>query len=159
MLRVGIGYDLHRLVENRDLILGGVKIPFPLGLDGHSDADVLVHALIDALLGAIGLGDIGRHFPPGEGRYRAISSLILLNEVKKLLDRDQWLLGNADLIIIAEAPRMVPYTAAMVKNIASTLGVSENRVSVKATTTEGVGACGRGEAVAAQAVVLLERSA
>jgi 2-C-methyl-D-erythritol 2,4-cyclodiphosphate synthase len=157
MLRVGTGYDLHRLVQNRPLILGGEKIPFSLGLEGHSDADVLVHALMDALLGAAGLGDIGRHFPPGDSRYRQISSLLLLHEVKNLLDRDGWRLINADMVIIAEAPRLAPYTRAMSKNIAAIFDLPESCISVKATTTEGTGATGRGEAIAAQAVVLLQR--
>ena len=155
MLRIGIGYDLHRLVENRPLILGGEKIPFSRGLEGHSDADVLVHALMDALLGAAGLGDIGRHFPPGESRYRNISSLALLREVKSFLDREGWKLINADTIIIAEAPRLAPYTEAMGKNLAAILDVPASCISVKATTTEGTGPIGRGEAIAAQAVALL----
>ncbi len=159
MNRVGIGFDLHRLAQNRPLVLGGVKIEHPLGLDGHSDADVLIHALIDALLGAAGLHDIGFHFPPVEERYRCISSLVLLGEVKKMLDRDHWKLGNADAVVIAEAPLLAPYVEAMCENIAAALGVARCLVSVKATTTEGLGVCGRQEGIAAQVVVMLEKIA
>lgn len=159
MNRVGIGYDLHRLADNRDLILGGVKINHPLGLEGHSDADVLVHALIDALLGAANLGDIGTHFPPGDESYRAISSLILLGRVKLLLERERWELNNADMVVIAQEPHLAPHIGAMRDNIASALGVARCRISVKATTTEGLGVCGRQEGIAAQAVVLINKSA
>lgn len=159
MNRVGIGYDLHRLVENRELILGGLKIEHPLGLEGHSDADVLIHALIDALLGAANLGDLGTHFPPGDERYRAISSLVLLDKVRVLLEEERWQLQNADMVLIAEKPHLAPYIGAMRSNIAETLGVAGCRISIKATTTEGLGACGRQEGIAAQAVVLLEKSA
>ena len=156
MQRIGIGYDLHRLVENRPLILGGEKIPYHLGLEGHSDADVLIHALMDALLGAAALGDIGVHFPPGDHRFFNISSLLLLQEVRRHLEMARWRLVNADLIVIAEAPKIRPYAGAMIKNIASSLAVMEDCISVKATTTEGLGVCGRGEAIAAQAAALLE---
>lgn len=156
MNRVGTGYDLHRLVENRDLILGGEKIDYHLGLDGHSDADVLLHALIDAMLGAAALGDIGSHFPPGDSRYRGISSLKLLEETAVILARENWQLLNADSVIIAEKPLLAPYTGKMAANIAGALSVPLRRISVKATTTEGLGVCGREEGIAAQAAVLLE---
>lgn len=159
MNRVGIGYDLHRLVEKRPLVLGGVTIKHHRGLDGHSDADVLIHALIDALLGAAGLHDIGFYFPPGDERYRGISSLVLLGEAKKMLDREGWEIGNADAVIIAESPVIAPYIETMRENIAAVLAVAKCRVSVKATTTEGLGVCGRQEGIAAQAVVLLEKTA
>ncbi len=159
MNRVGIGYDLHRLVEGRPLVLGGVEIGHHLGLEGHSDADVLLHALSDALLGAACLGDIGFHFPPGEERYRDISSLVLLRQVREKLERDRWKVVNADTVIIAEAPRLAPHIEAMRENIAEALDVPRGAVSVKATTTEGLGICGREEAVAAQAVALLEKQA
>ncbi len=157
MNRIGIGYDLHRLVENKLLFLGGVEIDYHLGLEGHSDADVLLHALSDALLGAAGLGDIGFHFPPEADRYRDISSLVLLKEVKNKLDRERWIVSNTDSIIIAQAPVLAPYIKAMGENIASALDISRCAVSVKATTTERLGVCGREEGIAAQAVVLLER--
>lgn len=159
MKRVGIGYDLHRLATNRALVLGGVRIKHHLGLDGHSDADVLIHALIDALLGAAGMRDIGFHFPTGDERYRNISSLRLLGEVKEMLEREGWKLGNADAVISAEAPVLAPFIDEMRENIAAALEVSKNRVSVKATTTEGLGVCGRQEGMAAQAIVLIEKAA
>lgn len=159
MYRVGTGYDLHRLAEKEDLILGGVKIDHYLGLKGHSDADVLVHALIDAMLGAAALGDIGLHFPPGDQRYRGISSLELLKKTGDLLSRENWQFVNADIVVIAEKPRLAPYRENMRNNIAEALGVSPGRISVKATTTEGLGICGREEGIAAQAVVLIEKSA
>lgn len=159
MHRVGIGYDLHRLVENRDLILGGVKIEHHLGLDGYSDADVLVHAIIDAMLGASAMGDIGCHFPAGDNRYKGISSLKLLVKVKELLGLDRWTLVNADTVIIAEVPKVAPHIEKMRNNIAGALSVHACRISVKATTTEKLGVCGREEGIAAQAVVLLEKSA
>jgi 2-C-methyl-D-erythritol 2,4-cyclodiphosphate synthase len=159
MNRVGIGYDLHRLADNRDLILGGVKIDHPMGLEGHSDADVLVHALIDALLGAANLGDIGTHFPPEDDRYRAISSLILLGKVNLLLERERWELNNADMVIIAQEPRLAPHIGVMRDNIAAALGVVQGCISIKATTSEGLGVCGRQEGIAAQAVVLIKKSA
>lgn len=157
MDRVGIGYDLHRLVEGRSLILGGVKIDYRLGLEGHSDADVLLHALSDALLGAACLGDIGFHFPPGEERYRDISSLALLGEVRKKLERERWKVANADTVVIAEAPKLARHIEAMRENIAEALGVPRGVVSIKATTTEGLGVCGREEGIAAQAVVMLKK--
>jgi len=156
--RVGSGFDVHRLVEGRPLIIGGVKIDYHLGLDGHSDADVLIHALMDALLGAAGLRDIGFYFPANDERYLGISSLELLREVKRKLDQNCWELVNADLLVIAEAPKMAPYIETMCRNIAGALNTARCRIAVKATTTEGLGFCGRGEGIAAQAVALLERA-
>lgn len=155
MQRVGIGYDLHPLAPGRALILGGVGIPYSLGLAGHSDADVLVHALIDALLGAAGLKDIGHHFPPDDERYRGASSIDLLKKIGELLEKECYLLVNADTVVIAQEPRLAPYIDQMAGNIASALKVSRDQISVKATTTEGLGTCGRGEAIAAQAVVTI----
>jgi len=155
--RVGTGYDLHRLVAGRPLVLGGVVIEHHLGLEGHSDADVLLHALTDALLGAVALGDIGRHFPPGDPQYRGISSLILLKRAREMLEEIGWKVINADCVIIAEEPKLAPYIDQMCEKIATELAVPQCRISVKATTTEGLGVCGREEAIAAQAVVLLER--
>lgn len=152
-----MGFDQHRLTAGRPLVIGGVEIDFPRGLEGHSDADVLLHALMDALLGAAGQRDIGFHFPPDDSRYRGISSLELLAQVRDLLERDCWQLVNADLVIIAEEPKMAPYIEKINQRIASAMGVSKTRVSVKATTTEGLGSCGRGEGIAATAVVLLEK--
>lgn len=159
MNRVGNGFDVHRLVEGRPLIIGGLKIDYHLGLDGHSDADVLIHALIDALLGAAGLRDIGYFFPAGDERYFGISSLKMLRDVKNRLDAAGWKLVNADMIVIAEAPKMAPYIESMCNNIAEALGAARCRVAVKATTTEGLGFCGRSEGIAAQAVVLVEKAA
>ncbi len=158
MARIGIGYDLHRLVENKDLILGGVRIDHKFGLEGHSDADVLIHAIMDAILGAAAMGDIGFHFPSGDDRYQDISSLKLLGRVKELLDRERWELVNADAVIIAEAPVLAPHIENMRNNIATALSVHVCRISVKATTTEKLGVCGREEGIAAQAVALLEKS-
>lgn len=152
-----MGFDQHRLVAGRPLLIGGVEINYSRGLEGHSDADVLLHALMDALLGAAGQRDIGFHFPPDDCRYRGISSLELLVQVRELLDRDCWQLVNADLVIIAEEPKMAPYIEKINQKITSALGVSKTSVSVKATTTEGLGSCGRGEGIAAAAVVLLEK--
>ena len=150
-MRVGLGYDVHRLVEERDLILGGVKIPYEKGLLGHSDADVLLHALTDALLGAVSLGDIGRHFPDTDERYRGISSLILLEK--------GYSLGNADMVILMQRPKLKEYIPVMEENIARALSVEKDRISVKATTEEGLGFTGTEEGVAAKAIVLLEESA
>lgn len=151
-MRVGLGYDVHRLVEGRALILGGVDIPHNKGLLGHSDADVLLHALKDALLGAAGQGDIGRHFPDTDGRYKGISSLILLAQVKKVLDSHGFRVNNIDTTIVAQAPKLAPFIAQMVDNIASTLQIDTSQVNVKATTTEGLGFTGLGEGIAAYAI-------
>lgn len=155
-MRIGTGYDVHVLTENRDLILGGVKIPWEKGLLGHSDADVLVHAVMDALLGAAGAGDIGKLFPDTDPAYEGISSLKLLERVDKLLREQGFRVGNIDAVIIAQKPKMAPHIPAMRENIAGVLGISPSRVSIKATTEEGLGFTGRGEGIAAQAVCLLE---
>ena len=157
-LRIGQGYDVHRLVEGRKLILGGVEIPFEKGLLGHSDADVLLHALMDALLGAAGLGDIGKLFPDTDPRYKGISSLELLRQVAAALEAAGYGLVNADVTLLAQAPKIAPYREAMRANIAGALGVDElERISVKATTEEGLGFTGDGSGMAAQAIVLLEK--
>lgn len=156
-IRVGIGYDVHQLQKNRKLVLGGVSIPFEKGLSGHSDADVLVHAVIDALLGALALGDIGQHFPDTDSRYRDISSITLLEQVFGLIREKNWSIGNVDAVIMAEQPKLNPYLADMSKEIASCLSVQPDQVSIKATTTEKLGFVGREEGIAAQAVILLIR--
>ncbi len=155
-MRIGHGYDVHRLKAGRRLILGGVDIPWEMGLDGHSDADVLTHAVMDALLGAAALGDIGRLCPDDDPAYEGISSLALLREVKARLDEHGWYLGNLDATIVAQRPKLAPHVGQMVKNLAAALDVPETCVSVKATTEEGLGFTGRGEAIAAHAVCLLE---
>ena len=156
-MRVGLGYDVHRLVEGRDLILGGVKIPYEKGLLGHSDADVLLHALTDALLGAAALGDIGRHFPDTDERYRGISSLILLEKAYTLVKERGYSLGNADMVLILQKPKLKEYIPFMEENIAEALSCEKERISVKATTEEGLGFTGQGEGVSAKAIVLLEK--
>ncbi len=155
-LRIGQGFDVHALVPGRPLIIGGVTIPFAHGLLGHSDADVLLHAISDALLGAAGLGDIGWHFPDSDERWRGADSRALLAEVARLIEQAGWRVTNVDATIIAQAPRMSPHIPAMVANIADTLGMLESQVNVKAKTTERLGFTGRGEGIAAQAVALLE---
>jgi len=154
-MRIGMGYDVHRLSENRDLIIGGVKIDYEKGLLGHSDADVLLHAISDALLGAAALGDIGKHFPDTDEKYKGISSLILLNHVGELLEEEGYLINNIDATIIAQAPKMRPYIDEMRKNIAQTLGLHISQVNVKATTEEGLGFTGTGEGISSQAVCLI----
>jgi 2-C-methyl-D-erythritol 2,4-cyclodiphosphate synthase len=154
-MRIGQGFDVHQLVAGRKLIIGGVDIPYDKGLLGHSDADVLLHAICDALLGAAALGDIGRHFSDADAQYKNIDSRILLREVVKLVTKEGFRVGNLDATIIAQAPKMVPHIPQMVKHIADDLGVPTNSVNVKATTTEKLGYTGRGEGIAAQAVVLL----
>jgi len=154
-MRAGTGYDVHRLVEGRKLILGGVDIPHEKGLLGHSDADVLLHAVADALLGAAGLGDIGRHFPDTDPAYKGVSSRLLLSEVAAKLKAAGLAVGNVDSVIIAEKPRLARFIPQMRKNIADDLGVREDAVNVKATTTEGLGPSGRGEGIAAHAVCVL----
>jgi len=158
MYRVGTGFDLHRLIGGRPLIIGGVKVPYHLGLEGYSDADVLIHALMDALLGAAGLKDIGHYFPPGNPEYMNISSLFLLAKARDYLEQAGYQLVNADTVIIAEMPKFTPFMDDMKVNLATTLGALPECISIKATTTEGLGVCGRGEAIAAQAVALLKRS-
>lgn len=152
-MRVGMGYDVHRLVEGRKLILGGVEIPFTMGLLGHSDADVLLHAVKDALLGAAGLGDIGRHFPDTDQEYRGISSLILLKRVGEMLRERGYLTNNIDAVIVAERPKLAPYIQKMQVNIATVLEIPADRVNIKATTTEGLGFTGTGQGITAYAVV------
>ncbi len=158
-MRIGTGYDVHRLVEGRDLVLGGVRISYEKGLLGHSDADVLVHAVMDALLGAAALGDIGRHFPDSDERYCGISSLKLLEQVGAMLLEEHYLVGNIDATIIAQRPKLAEYLPMMEENIAAVLGIEKNRVNVKATTEEGLGFTGAGEGIAAQAAALLESAA
>jgi 2-C-methyl-D-erythritol 2,4-cyclodiphosphate synthase len=153
-MRVGHGFDVHALVAGRRLVMGGVAIPYEKGLEGHSDADVLLHAICDALLGAAALGDIGRHFPDTDARYAGADSRALLREVRKRIAG--YRIVNVDATIIAQAPRMAPHVPQMIRNIASDLGVAPEAVNVKATTTEGLGFAGRGEGIAAQAVVLIE---
>ncbi len=157
-MRVGTGYDVHPLQENRSLILGGVDVPFHLGLQGHSDADVLLHAIMDALLGAAARGDLGSHFPSEDNRFRDISSLILLDKVKGLLQQDGYTVVNLDSTIVAQKPRLSPYLEEMRENIARVLGIEKDAVSVKATTTESLGFAGRGEGIAAYALVLIQRT-
>ncbi|WP_084413202.1 2-C-methyl-D-erythritol 4-phosphate cytidylyltransferase [Desulfovirgula thermocuniculi] len=154
-VRFGFGYDVHRLVAGRPLVLGGVTVPFPLGLEGHSDADVLLHAVMDALLGAAGLGDIGRHFPDTDPHYAGASSLWLLEQVGQMLSQKGFRVQNIDATLVAQAPRLAGYIPAMEHNIARALGVDAARVNVKATTTEGLGFAGRGEGMAAYAVAAL----
>ncbi len=158
-MRIGQGYDVHRLVEDRRLILGGVEIPYEKGLLGHSDADVLLHALMDALLGAAALGDIGQHFPDKDPQYEGADSMELLGRVCALLRQKGYRVGNCDCTVIAQRPKLAPYIPAMRENIASALGIPTDRVSVKATTEEGLGFTGEGAGIAAQAIALLLESA
>lgn len=151
-MRVGLGYDVHRLTKDRDLILGGVKIPYEKGLLGHSDADVLLHAIMDALLGAAALGDIGRHFPDTDPKYKGISSLRLLEHVAGLLEQKNFQIINIDATIIAQRPKIAPYIPQMVEHVARTLGLEEEQVNIKATTEEGLGFTGSGEGIASQAI-------
>lgn len=155
-MRIGIGYDVHRLAEGRELILGGVKIEYDYGLLGHSDADVLIHAVMDALLGAAALGDIGMHFPDTDEKYHGISSVKLLAYVAELLKEKGYEVGNVDAVIIAQRPKLAPYIQRMRETIAATLAVGIDRVSVKATTEEGLGFTGEGRGISCQAVCMLE---
>ena len=154
-MRIGMGYDVHRLVGGRPLVMGGVTIPYELGLLGHSDADVLLHAIADALLGAAALGDIGKHFPDTDPAYKGISSMILLEKVGKLLEENMFFVENIDATIIAQAPKMRPYIDQMRGNIAKALGISADQVNVKATTEEGLGFTGEGKGISAQAICML----
>lgn len=154
-MRVGIGYDVHRLTENRPLVLGGVTVPYHLGLAGHSDADVLLHAISDAVLGAAGLGDIGCHFPDTDPTYLGISSLLLLEEVREKIKEAGFLVHNVDAVIMAQRPKLAPYIGEMRQRIAGALQVKAEMINVKATTTEGLGFVGQGEGIAAQAVATL----
>jgi 2-C-methyl-D-erythritol 2,4-cyclodiphosphate synthase len=157
MIRIGHGYDVHALVTGRDLVLGGVKIPHTKGLLGHSDADALIHAICDACLGAAGLGDIGRHFPDTDPRYKSIDSRILLRKVHEAIQVKGWKVANVDATIVAQAPKLTPYMEQMKQNLASDLGIPEDCVNIKASTTEKLGFAGREEGIAAHAVVLLEK--
>ena len=154
-LRIGNGYDVHRLVEGRKLILGGVEVPHSLGLDGHSDADALVHALCDAMLGALGAGDIGAYFPDTDPQWKGISSLLLLKEVMRMCREKGFELANADTIMVAQKPKLAPHLPQMIKNMAATMNVESERINIKATTTEKLGFAGREEGIAAYAVALL----
>lgn len=155
-MRIGLGYDIHRLIEGRKLFLGGVEIPYIKGLDGYSDADVLLHAICDAILGAMGKDDIGIHFPNDDPTLKGISSLELLHKVSVLAEKSGFRVMNIDSTLILEEPKLLPFKAKMKKTIASVLGIDEDRINVKATTQEGVGAIGRGEAIAAYAVASVE---
>ena len=154
-MRAGMGYDVHRLVEGRKLILGGVEIPYEKGLLGHSDADVLLHAIMDALLGAAALGDIGKHFPDTDPAYEGASSMKLLEHVGALLEDHNYVIENIDATIIAQRPKMLPHIPQMVKNVAGALGLEENQVNIKATTEEGLGFTGSGEGISSQAICML----
>ena len=158
-MRIGQGFDVHALVPGRKLIIGGVDIPFARGLLGHSDADGLLHAVTDALLGAAGLGDIGRHFPDSDARFKDADSRQLLRETARLIERAGYRVVNVDATVIARAPRMAPHVAAMAANIAADLGIEAGCVNIKAKTTESLGFTGRGEGIAAQAIALIERAA
>ena len=155
-MRIGMGYDVHKLVENRKLILGGVEIECEKGLLGHSDADVLVHAIMDALLGAASLGDIGKHFPDTDPKYKGADSIELLRHVGKLIDENNMLIGNIDATVIAQRPKLAPYIENMRNNIANALNIDINQINVKATTEEGLGFTGDGSGISAQAICLLE---
>ena len=156
-MRVGMGYDVHKLVEERELILGGVNIPHTLGLLGHSDADVLLHAIMDALLGAAALGDIGKHFPDSDHRYKGISSIELLKHVGSLLKENNWLIENIDSTIIAQKPKMAPHIENMRKNISEALNINIDQINVKATTEEGLGFTGEGKGISSQSICLLTK--
>ena len=155
MIRVGQGFDVHAFELGDHLILGGVTIPFNQAFKAHSDGDVLIHALCDALLGAAAMGDIGQHFPDTSAKYEAIDSRVLLRQVTEMINKKGWKVGNADMTIIAQAPKMAPHIPGMIKNLASDLGVDRTALNIKATTTEKLGFTGRGEGIAAQAIVYL----
>ncbi len=157
-MRVGVGYDVHPLVSGRRLVLGGVDIPFDKGLDGHSDADVLVHAIVDALLGATGLGDIGIHFPSSDSRYKDISSVSLLREIVALLRAEGWYVCNVDASIVAEQPRLAPFISQMRQILGDAMGIDTDCVGIKSSTSKGLGFLGKGEGIAAHAVALVERT-
>jgi 2-C-methyl-D-erythritol 2,4-cyclodiphosphate synthase len=156
-IRIGQGYDAHRLVSERPLILGGVEIPHPLGLAGHSDADVLIHAIGDALLGAVAAGDLGRHFPDTDPAYKGISSLILLTRIVAFVHDRGYRVGNVDATVVAQAPKLAPYIPEMIISLAPVLQINPAELNIKATTTEGMGFTGQGEGIAAYAVVLVEK--
>lgn len=155
-MRIGLGYDVHRLVEDRKLIIGGVNIPYEKGLLGHSDADVLLHAIADSILGAAALGDIGKHFPDTNVKYKGISSLVLLKEVNLLIKSKGYDIGNIDATIIAQKPKMLPYIQSMRENIASALDISIDQINIKATTEEGLGFTGEGFGISSQSICLLK---
>lgn len=155
-MRVGMGYDVHKLAEGRKLIVGGVNIPYEKGLLGHSDADVLTHAIMDALLGAAALGDIGKHFPDSDEKYKGADSIELLRHVKQLLDEHMYVIGNIDATIIAQRPKFAPFIPDMVVRISEALGIDKSQVNIKATTEEGLGFTGSGEGISSQAICLLE---
>ena len=157
-MRVGMGYDVHKLVENRKLILGGVKIPYEYGLLGHSDADVLVHAIMDALLGAAALRDIGRHFPDNDPAYEGADSIELLKKVGEMLGERMYLIENIDATVIAQKPKLLPYIDTMVKNVAEALHLEEDQVNIKATTEEGLGFTGKKEGISAQAICCISKA-
>ncbi|WP_062309721.1 2-C-methyl-D-erythritol 2,4-cyclodiphosphate synthase [Alicyclobacillus sendaiensis] len=154
-MRIGLGYDVHRIAEGRPLVLGGVRIDAPFGLVGHSDADVVAHAIMDALLGSLGLGDIGQHFPPDDPQFEGADSLSLMGEVVRMVGREGYRVGNVDVMVIAERPKLLPHVPEMRKRLAEVLQVRERDVSIKATTNEKMGFIGRGEGIAAQAVALV----
>ena len=155
MFRIGIGEDTHRLAAGRKLILGGVEIPFELGLLGHSDADALLHAIAESILGALALGDLGKHFPDTDERYKDMNSLWMLKQVYKIMDEKGYAIGNLDAMIMIERPKMAPHIPQMRKNMAEALGIPESKINIKATTEEGLGFTGRGEGIASQAICLL----
>ena len=155
-MRIGMGYDVHKLVENRDLILGGVKIPYEKGLLGHSDADVLLHAIMDALLGAAALGDIGKHLPDTDPAYKGASSMELLKQVGALVEQKLYVIGNIDATIIAQRPKMAPHIEKMRENVAEALGIEKDQINIKATTEEGLGFTGSGEGISSQAIAALD---
>ncbi len=156
-IRVGNGYDIHRLAEGRKLILGGVEIPHTMGLLGHSDADVLTHAIMDALLGALSLGDIGHYFPPSDAKWAGANSLDLLTQVCQIVKKEGWQVGNIDSVIVAERPKLKPYIPSMIHSLAGRMNIEPNRISIKATTNEKLGPIGREEGICAYAVALLYR--
>lgn len=155
-MRVGLGYDVHKLVENRKLIIGGLEIPYEKGLLGHSDADVLIHAIIDSILGACALGDIGKHFPDTDDKYKGISSMVLLEETAKLILESGYKINNIDATIIAQSPKMSPYIDAMIVNISNSLNINKNQVNIKATTEEGLGFTGSNLGISAQSIACIE---
>ena len=157
-MRVGMGYDVHRLVEGRKLIIGGVEIPYEKGLLGHSDADVLLHAIMDALLGAAALGDIGKHFPDTDERYKGADSMKLLSEVKRLLEEKLYIIENIDATVIAQSPKMAPYIDQMRENICNCLCIDKDQVNIKATTEEGLGFTGKKEGISAQAICCISKA-
>lgn len=156
-IRIGNGYDIHQLVKGRKLILGGVEIPYEFGLLGHSDADVLVHSIMDAMLGALALGDIGQHFPPEDMKYKNISSIKLLEHVNNLIIQKGYAVGNIDTVVQAEKPKILKYSKQMTEIISQTLGINQDCISIKATTMEGLGSIGRGEGISAHAVIILQK--